>query len=367
MKKIVAYGFMVIGMLALASCASTGGAGAGISLETAIEQAAVELEAGHAPGVKIAVVSIASNSIDLSDYIIEELIGKLVKGKKLVVVDRQHLQDVLKELDFQMSGYVSDESAQSIGRMLGAQAVVTGNFTEAGAVYRFRVFSINVESAVRETAAMFDVRKDQRVRSLLHEIAVASPSSTRRNATYYFNEAGIAADAGDYDQAIRLYTQVLSIHPDEVAAYGNRGIAYGNKGDYDRAIADFNQAIRLDPNDAKSYYNRGHAYDDKGDYDRAIADYTQAIRLDPNYAAAYYNRGASYEDKKDYDRAIADYTQAIRLDPNFAAAYYNRGNAYKDKGDLNNAIADWEACLRIDPNDADAKNNLDVARKKRGW
>jgi TolB-like protein len=172
----VIIGFVLSGLI---SCTSIGTAGSGgrpeaasdgISLEEAVQKAAREIEAGHREGGTVAVVNINSLSIDMSAYLQEELIGELVRGRKLTVVDRRHLEQITAELDFQMSGAVGDESARSVGRMAGAQAVVVGDFERAGAGYRFRVFSIDVESGVRESTALFDVRRDPRVRSLMHEV-----------------------------------------------------------------------------------------------------------------------------------------------------------------------------------------------------
>ncbi len=62
-------------------------------------------------------------------------------------------------------------------------------------------------------------------------------------------------------------------------------------GDFDLAIRHYTEALRLDPKCAKAYFSRGRAYETKGDQGKAVADYTAAIRLDPEYAEAYCNRG----------------------------------------------------------------------------
>jgi hypothetical protein len=50
-------------------------------------------------------------------------------------------------LDFQLSGEVSDETAQSIGKMLGAQTVISGNIATVGNFYRLGIRAIKVETA----------------------------------------------------------------------------------------------------------------------------------------------------------------------------------------------------------------------------
>ena len=66
-----------------------------------------------------------------------------------------------------MSGYVSDESAMSIGKFLGATKVITGELINVGAAYRYRVSVIDVEEARRGTLIRYDVRNDRAMRRLV--------------------------------------------------------------------------------------------------------------------------------------------------------------------------------------------------------
>jgi TolB-like protein len=83
-------------------------------LDQAIETAANEIDSSFSSGVIVTVINFNSSSEKLSDYVVEELIGKLVKNKKLVVVDRNNLELINEELEFQESGDVSDDSAREI-------------------------------------------------------------------------------------------------------------------------------------------------------------------------------------------------------------------------------------------------------------
>ena len=95
----------------------------------------------------------------------------------LAVIDRANLAAVRKELNFQMSGEVSDESALSIGKFLGADYVVTGQFRLTGAEYWLLVTLINVKSAERESAVRLDVRNDERTRKLVETLGKTSVQS----------------------------------------------------------------------------------------------------------------------------------------------------------------------------------------------
>ena len=384
----------------LTACATAGGSGTGLTLQDAIEQSADKIAADLKAKSAVAVVAFESEHDSLSAHIMEELNGALF-DRKMVVIEREHLAYVQKELNYQLSGDVSDESAQSIGKFFGAELVVTGRLTDLGNNYRYQINAVHVETATRESVARLYVANDRSMRRMVAAIANQKTSvrvarygvteQTRpQTATEYLTKGIMHAMRGDYETAIAEFDDALKLNPNLVGAYILRATALtasvsrvskvgenfsgftatSYRGDrvsaeqariYDRAIADYTQAIRLEPDNAFAYTSRGVAYAGKGDYDRAIADHTQAIRLNPNFANAYSNRGIAYAYKGDYDRAIADHTQAIRLNPNFASAYSNRGNVYAYKGDNDRAIADHTQAIKLDPNFANAYISRGVA------
>jgi len=390
--KSKAFKTLAVFALILASCASMG-SGKGLSLADAIEQTGEKI-AGELPrGSRVAIVAFESANDNISDYIMEELTGALF-DRKIEVADRQNLDYVYKELNLQMSGNVSNESAKSIGKFLAADMVITGQLIDLDGVYRYRTSAINVETAVRASVTRLDVRSDAATQRMM--TALVNQKTTVKTAKYGVSEkaapqtAGtfldrgiLFASRGDFDMAISDFTEAIKLNPNMSAAYMLRGKALfasvseisnidNNFGFefytnleitaeqtrvYDRAIADFNNALRLDPNNARIYHERGNAYNTKGDKDRAIADYTQAIQIDPNFANAYYNRGFVYfyrRNSGDIDRAIADCTKAIQIDPSYVHAYYTRGLAYHDvslpSGDIDRAISDYSQTIQLDPN-----------------
>ena len=403
MKKSI---LLLCVIILFASCASGGsvggfggGSAAGLSLMDAIKQSAEKIADELPAGSRVAIVAFESPNDNLSDYIMEELTGALIDCH-IEVADRQNLEYVFRELNFQMSGNVSDESAQSIGKFLGAQLVITGQLTDTGAAYRLRTSAVHVEKATRISVPRFDVRNDQAMQRMV--TALANQKTTTKTARYGVSEhtapktAGTFLDRGimfamrrEYEPAIADFTEALRLDANMTGAYLLRGRALvasalqvtaveGNFSSVtttatggratteqarilNQAIGDFTQALRLDPNNAATYIERGRAYSDMGNTDQGIADYTQAIRLVPNDAAAYNGRGTAYLNKNDYDRAITDFNQAIRLDPNDAIAYNSRGVAYYYKNDYDRAITDYNQAIRLDPNYASAYYNRGIA------
>jgi hypothetical protein len=124
------------------------------------------------------------------------------------VVDRQQLNTIRAELEFHTSGEVSDESAQSIGQMLGAQIIISGAVSQIGDLYRLRVRALSVQSA--QIAGQFNrnIPEGPSVAALVRSRAIAydggeSQGSAARNTSPAVpasaaTTAQPAAPAGEY-------------------------------------------------------------------------------------------------------------------------------------------------------------------------
>jgi TolB-like protein len=164
MKKCAFFAiFAVLGILCVYAKPAT------VTLDAAIKEASKEINTSLPAGTKVALLNFSSDSDAFSDYVIEEMSIALVRGKKLVIVDRKEIELIRKEMDFQLSGDVSDESAQQIGAMLGAQSIVSGSMVNVGDSYRFRTKVINVSSAAIQTSSSINVKSDKQVTYLLSQ------------------------------------------------------------------------------------------------------------------------------------------------------------------------------------------------------
>jgi serine/threonine protein kinase len=180
------------------------------------------------------------------------------------------------------------------------------------------------------------------------------------------HEKHVFASGSREPGAVRDYSRLIILNPNDAAAYYNRGNAYYSNQQFDEAIKDYNRAIELNPEDANAYCGRGTAYYDKRDYDRAIADYCIAIGLNSYLASAYLGRGNVYYNTRHYDWAINDYNRAIELNPRDATAYLYRGQAYYSNGKYGLAVVSYSKAIELNPQDAIAYYNRSWAYRKLG-
>jgi tetratricopeptide (TPR) repeat protein len=380
-------------------------------LDKAIETCARQVEGALAPGTLAAVIGFEASSPEFSTYLTEEFMGCLIQGKKITVVDRQNIGLLYDELHFNRSGYVSGETAQYFGKMVGARSAVTGAVRDTGGTIRIEVKAFDVKTLKQNVNFSINLDKKTELLKVVKAIenggvrAKPLPAGNVRldlgNGTpqlpNYLDEAEISLFDGvvaeedkNYDKAIECFNRAVSLNPDFYYAYIRRGDAYYNKGDFNtaltnysfvmehipgdpivynnrgctykdmgkfwEALADFNEAVRLRSDYPEPYYNRANVYYDSGDYDRAVINFNKVIDLvgtiTPRYGWTYINRGTTYHMASDLNKAIADYTMSINLGLYPVEAYINRAQAYELKYNYDKAIADYTEAIKLDPDNA---------------
>jgi len=87
-------------------------------------------------------------------------------------------------------------------------------------------------------------------------------------------------DSKQYEQAILSFRQVLTVSPQNYAAYYNMGLSYYNLKRYDEAVNAFKSAINIKPDYTAAHTQLGNAYDYLSKYNEAIAEYVRATELE---------------------------------------------------------------------------------------
>lgn len=148
-------------------------------------------------------------------------------------------------------------------------------------------------------------------------------------------------------------SQPADAAPTDLPGYYRRGQHYAIGGEYDKAIKDFTEVIRLNPKHAGALNDRCWVRAIKGDLNDALKDCNQALAIAPNYADALDSRGFTNLKLGMFARAIADYDAALERDPKRPTSLYGRGIAKLSNGDVDGGKKDVDAAKAIQASIAD--------------
>ena len=121
-------------------------AGIDTGIGGAINRVADELIGTLPQRSAIAIVSVSSNNLETASLVVNELEFHLVRSRNFIVVDRTTLDVIRAEQNFQLSGDVSDSSAVSIGQLIGASILITGNISEESANQSLFIRALDVRT-----------------------------------------------------------------------------------------------------------------------------------------------------------------------------------------------------------------------------
>jgi tetratricopeptide (TPR) repeat protein len=186
-----------------------------------------------------------------------------------------------------------EQASAEIHYNLGVQAQQSGNVQEALSEYQ-RAVELDPENADAQNALGLVLhlsfrRPAEAIRAYQKAIEVRPNFSEAKT-----NLANVHLDQGQYDEAIKLYEQVLNdmLYPTPYIAQGNLGWAYYKKGDTDKALENIKAAVTLNPSFCLGFKNLGLIYEQTGKTDEACTQFTHYREQCPEVADAYLREGA---------------------------------------------------------------------------
>ncbi|MCG2715904.1 MAG: tetratricopeptide repeat protein [Candidatus Marinimicrobia bacterium] len=199
-----------------------------------------------------------------------------------------------------------------------------------------------------------------------------------RNAMAAFasklTEASRLSTNAEYENAKKVYLEVINENPNFVDAYVNLGRVLVRLNDLEQAAVNFRKAIGKDPENesykkefegiTRRYIHEGTQLMQRKSYGAALEKFRQAISLNPNDPLAYYYSAVVYlEDKKSQD-ALDAINKSIQLDPEYPKAYLVKGKVFSGMNNVNGAVEAFKKAIELDAEYVDAWKNIGLINYK---
>jgi tetratricopeptide (TPR) repeat protein len=185
-----------------------------------------------------------------------------------------------------------ERSSSEIHYNLGLQAQQSGSIPEALSEYQ-RAITLDPDNADARNALgiLLHLSYRRHAEAIEHyqkALEVRPNFSEART-----NLANVYLDQGQYDQAIKLYEQVLNdmLYPTPFIAQGNMGWAYYKKGDTAKALENIHAAVTLNPNFCLGFRNLGIIHAETGNTDESCKHFGNYRERCPDEADAHMREG----------------------------------------------------------------------------
>ena len=138
-----------------------------MTLDNAINDFTISLISRIPHSKGIAVIAFETENTDLAIYFFDTMLERLwEEDNTMKIYERQKLEILQKELDFSLSGYVSDETAQWIGHFVGVDTIIYGSISKRGNNYRMTLRAANVETGQILFPRSYELIIDSRLANL---------------------------------------------------------------------------------------------------------------------------------------------------------------------------------------------------------
>jgi len=107
-------------------------------------------------------------------------------------------------------------------------------------------------------------------------------------------QALLALNNENYDEAIALLKKAVVLQPDNPRTHLLLGMSYKAKGDLPEAITEYNKALNIKPDDPFTLCLLADVYLTQGRVDETITLSKKVLAIDPESALGHYHLGIAY-------------------------------------------------------------------------
>ena len=161
--------------------------------------------------------------------LVDMLIAELANNPSLIIVQRERIDEIIREQAFQLSGRVTDESTVKIGRLIGANVLMTGRMIVADGLLRLDAQLVGIEQGTILGAVSADGRLD--------DVASVARLLVAKVRVLF------SASASDPSRVPPVGAQML-----QTAKADHNGEQLSREGRLFEALEEYERALALNPN-----------------------------------------------------------------------------------------------------------------------
>jgi tetratricopeptide (TPR) repeat protein len=171
---------------------------------------------------------------------------------------------------------------------------------------------------------------------------------------------------GDYEGAIRAYTEAISRDASQFRAYNNRALAYMLTDRPDEAVSDLERALAASHDDPEILFNLGNVHLRRGFNPLAAEAFQRAVERNPSDLEAKNNLAVALARMEEFDRAEQLLGEVVAQAPDDLAALANLAAVYDAQEDTQRALETYQRALDVDPNHFPTLRNLGILEAREG-
>lgn len=210
---------------------------------------------------------------------------------------------------------------------------------------------------------LLDAARSAEALTLAEELSARFPQSVRVQCRY-----GDSLLAGGHaEQALRVFTRAIDLHPDHVPALVGQARASRSLGFAEDATDALEIAIAHDPRAAAALLELAAVHAEANAWGKVVPLLECALEIEPTRAELWVRMAAARDACEQFDAAVKAGERALAIDPDCIAAWVNLGMLHLERlANPQRAEAHFREALVRDPACNAARANLGLALQEQG-
>ena len=157
---------------------------------------------------------------------------------------------------------------------------------------------------------------------------------------------------------MRILESAAKDRPDDITAHRQLAFAYQQAGRDRDALREYSKVLAIDPEDLAALFNSGEIYIGTGKGAKGEKSLLRVLELAPTHSLAAKSLAEYYAKLGKYDKALAVVVPAAQAHPELADLQCLQGLAYEKTGHASDALACYRRAQTLIPGMPEAREGL---------